>query len=56
MGTLWTDPQMRVEVWAPWVPLVWKSQKLKPGCTSALADGAKVLSAGLEHLEGTMCD
>ena len=50
-----TDPSMGAGNTAPWSPLVWKSHKLKQGCTSALASEAKVLSSGLGHLEWVMC-
>ena len=45
-----TDPSMGAGCMAPWSPLVWKSYKLKQGCTSTLADEAKALSTGLGHL------
>ena len=39
-----TDPLMLAGEFAPWSPLVWKSHKLKQGCTST--------ELGAGHLEG----
>ncbi|CAK0792131.1 unnamed protein product, partial [Prorocentrum cordatum] len=50
-----TDPSMAKGLLAPWCPLVWKSQKIKQGCTSTLAGESKLLKASLGHLEWIMC-
>ena len=39
-----TDPSTGAGHVAPWAPQVWKSHKLKQGCTSTLAGEAKALS------------
>ena len=41
-----TDPSMGAGVMALWSSLVWKSHKLKQGCTSTLTSEAKALSLG----------
>ena len=47
-------PSMAKGLLAPWRPLVWKSQKIKQGCTSTLAGESKLLKASLGHLEWIM--
>ena len=57
MGTFWERPtrQWVLETRRVRPPLVWKSHKLKQGCTSTLGCEAKELSSGLGHLEWVMC-
>lgn len=49
------DSTMAQGAVAQWGPLVWKSQKLKQGCTSTLAGEGKDVRSALGHLEWIMC-